>query len=330
MSSTMNGAELTPAGLRRVAAAGQTVLITGRTGTGKTYLARELHELHARACLRGGRFVAINLATLSENLIESELFGHEKGAFSGAMSRRTGKLEEANRGTVFLDEIGELPPRLQTKLLEALNSQVISPVGSNREIRLDIRVIAATNRDIKRMVSEGQFREDLYFRLNVFHVELAGLRQEPRRIGALATRFGQEAAAKQGRAFTGYDPEFLSALLAHAWPGNVRELKNCMEYAVAMSEHAQLKIESLPAFVREEGAPAGQASAMAAYPTDYRAAKGCFERAYLREVLRRCEGRINVTAKESGLSKVTLIDKIRRYEIDVKRIKYAAHCAQEA
>ena len=314
--------------LRKVAVSGQTVLITGKTGTGKTHLARELHEAHARATGRTGRFVAINLATLSENLIESELFGHEKGAFSGADSKRIGKLESAHGGTAFLDEIGELSPRLQTKLLEALNSQVISPVGSNREVQLDLRVIAATNRDLRRMVAAGEFREDLYFRLNVFHVELAGLATEPERIPQLAARFAGEASRRQARPYLGMDPPFLSALRRHNWPGNVRELKNCIDFAVAMSEDGRLTEACLPPFVLDTGPRAAEA-AMEAFPTDYREAKSSFERVYLRQVLRRCEGRINRTAKESGLSKVTLIEKIRRYDIDVNRIKLAGLPAKE-
>lgn len=325
----MRALTLDQARLRKVAVSGQTVLITGKTGTGKSHLARELHEAHARASGRSGRFVAINLATLSENLIESELFGHEKGAFSGAISKRTGKLESAHGGTAFLDEIGELTPRLQTKLLEALNSQVITPVGSNREVQLDIRVIAATNRDLRRMVAAGEFREDLYFRLNVFHVELSGLASEPERIAQLAARFAGEAARRQARPYLGMEPDFLSALRRHHWPGNVRELKNCIEFALAMSEDGRLTAGCLPEFVQETRLRAAEA-ALESFPTDYREAKCSFERVYLREVLRRCEGRINRTAKESGLSKVTLIEKIRRYEIDVNRIKLAALAAQEA
>ncbi|KAJ8136428.1 hypothetical protein OY671_010359, partial [Metschnikowia pulcherrima] len=154
---------------RKLAASNHTVSITGRTGTGKSHLARQIHEASPR---RECRFVTINLATSSENSIESELFGHEKGAFSGADVKRVGKSESANGGTAFLDEIGESPPRSQTKLLEASQSHVISPVGSNREVASNIRVIAATNRDSRKMVEKGEFREDLYFRVNTFQVEL--------------------------------------------------------------------------------------------------------------------------------------------------------------
>jgi DNA-binding NtrC family response regulator len=306
--------------VRRLAETSHTVLITGRTGTGKSHLAREIHEASPR---RNGRFVTINLATLSENLIESELFGHEKGAFSGADSRRIGKLESANGGTAFLDEIGELPPRLQTKLLEALNSHVISPVGSNREVALNLRVVAATNRDLPKMVAAGEFREDLYFRVNTFQVELPSLASVPERIPALAERFAREAAARQGRPHDGLSPDLLRELRCLPWPGNVRELKNCLEFAVAMSPGGALGPESLPPYLR--GPAPAAAPAAFPFPNDYREAKSHFERVYLREVLRRFDGRINVTARETGLSKVTLLEKIRRYGIDVHRIRYAAH-----
>lgn len=311
---------------RRMAATSHTILITGRTGTGKSHLAREVHDFSPR---REAKFVTINLATLSENLIESELFGHEKGAFSGADQKRVGKLESANGGTAFLDEIGELPPRLQTKLLEALNSHTISPVGSNREVALNIRIIAATNRDLKKMVQEGLFREDLYFRLNAFQIELAGLSANPERIASLASRFACAAAEKQEKAAVDLAPEFIEQLKLYPWPGNVRELKNCIEFAVAVSPNGRLTPDCLPPYVHSAFPETERGAAQAAFPTDYRLAKSHFERLYLHEILRRFQGRINLTAKETGLSKVTLIEKIRRYEIDVKRIKYGAHVQEK-
>jgi DNA-binding NtrC family response regulator len=306
---------------RKLAASNHTVLITGRTGTGKSHLARQIHEASPR---RECRFVTINLATLSENLIESELFGHEKGAFSGADVKRVGKLESANGGTAFLDEIGELPPRLQTKLLEALQSHVISPVGSNREVALNIRVIAATNRDLRKMVEKGEFREDLYFRVNTFQVELPALSNVPERIPALAAEFAGSAADRQGRPYQRMSDDFLRELRHFAWPGNVRELKNCLEFAVAMSPDGILTPDSLPPYLKAPPAIGDGARSGYRYPTDYREAKNHFEKSYLSEVLRRHDGRINETARESGMSKVTLIDKIRRYDIDVNRIRYGS------
>jgi DNA-binding NtrC family response regulator len=305
-----------------MAATENTILVTGRTGTGKSYLARRIHELSRR---RTGRFVAVNLATLSENLIESELFGHERGAFSGADAKRIGKLESANGGTVFLDEIGELPLRLQTKLLEALNSLTVSPVGSNREINLDVRIVTATNKDLAEMVRTGSFREDLFFRINTFQVHLPDLASDPGRVLQLAADFARSAAASQNRPYQGFTESFRDRLQAYSWPGNVRELKNAIDFAVAMSGDGELDV--LPPLLH--ASPDRPLTALApSFPTDYREAKCHFERAYLEEVLSRFDGKVNLTAKRSGLSKVTLIDKIRRYEIDVPALKYRAHLAQ--
>jgi transcriptional regulator with PAS, ATPase and Fis domain len=310
--------------LKKMAETDGTILITGRTGTGKSHLAQEIHRASPR---RAGKFVAINLATLSENIIESELFGHERGAFSGADSRRVGKLECANGGTVFLDEIGELPTRLQTKLLEALNSHVISPVGSNREIQLNVRIITATNRDLATMVRARQFREDLFYRINTFQVQLPDLHTDGSRVLNLAESFVVQAAQRQNRPVPIMGAEFRRELLRCRWPGNVRELKNAMEYAVAMNVGDALTPACLPATAPPEE---NQLAAFPTFPTDYREAKTYFEKSYLQEILLRFEGRINLTAKRTGLSKVTLIDKIRRYEIDIPTIKYQAHVAQES
>jgi len=308
--------------LRKMAETDGTILITGRTGTGKSHLAREIHDASPR---RAGKFVAINLATLSENIIESELFGHERGAFSGADARRIGKLECANGGTVFLDEIGELPTRLQTKLLEALNSHTISPVGSNREVHLNVRIITATNRDLASMVKAHQFREDLFYRINTFQVVLPDLHTDSSRVLALAESFVAQAAQQQSRPLPVLGAEFRQELLRYRWPGNVRELKNAMEYAVAMASSDALTPACLPAMAPAEDR---ELAAFPTFPTDYRAAKSYFEKSYLQEILLRFDGRINLTAKHTGLSKVTLIDKIRRYEIDIPTIKYQAHVAQ--
>lgn len=314
--------------LRKIAATDNTILITGRTGTGKSHLAKKIHLASPR---RAGKFVAVNLATLSENLLESELFGHEKGAFSGADARRMGKLELANGGTVFLDEIGELAPRVQTKLLEALNSHIISPVGSNREIQLNCRIITATNRSLKEMVNAGEFREDLYFRVNTFQFHLADLQEEPARIVPLAEEFAKSAAASQNKEYLGMQEAFRSELESYPWPGNVRELKNAMEFAVAMSVGDLLGMECLPPYMRaaRNGSDSKVKALISAFPSDYREAKLSFERTYLQEILLRFEGKINLTAKKTGLSKVTLIDKIRRYEIDIPSIKYKAHIQQQ-
>lgn len=314
--------------IQTIARTNSTVLITGSTGTGKSHLARKIHDMSRRA---GKRFIAVNLATLSENLLESELFGHERGAFSGADTKRVGKLELANEGTVFLDEIGELNIRLQTKLLEVLNSKTICPVGSNREQKLDIRIVAATNRNLARMVGEGLFREDLYFRLNIFEIPLKDLKDENHRIIPLAEGFAQRAAVEQYQSYNGMEEDFKDVLLGYAWPGNVRELKNAVDFAVAVSGGECLRAEFLPAYARKNlGAsqpvpvPAlqGPAPAKPHFPIDYHEWKAQSEKAYLCEVLKCFEGKINRTARETRLSKVTLIDKIRKYGIDVEALKY--------
>jgi two-component system response regulator HydG len=310
--------------IQKLARTDNTLLITGRTGTGKSHLAREIHELSRR---KSGKFVAINLATLSENIIESELFGHERGSFSGADCKRVGKLELANGGTVFLDEIGELPPRLQTKLLEALNSHTISPVGSNRELYLDVRIITATNKDLAAMVRENKFREDLFFRVNTFQIHLQDLAAEPWRVLPLAESFAQSSSRRQNRPYQGMDESFRSDVQSYSWPGNIRELKNAVDFAVALSPDGLLTSSCLPPLLKRGQAPGHKENPGYHFPSDYREAKSAFERTYLTEVLSRFEGKINLTAKRSGLSKVTLIDKIRRYDIDIPTIKYKAHQA---
>ena len=189
-------------------------------------------------------------------------------------------------------------------------------------------MIAATNRDLRKMVANGEFREDLYFRLNTFQVELPSLCAEPDRVVSLAARFASEAAGKQGKPYGGMSQMFLDEIKRYQWPGNVRELKNALEYSVAMNEGGNLLPEDLPVYLQEEES-VPTAGSFTLYPTDYREAKSTFEKSYFSEILRRFEGRINHTARETGLSKVTLIEKIRRYEIDIKRIKYGAHLAQE-
>lgn len=319
--------------LKSIAVTNQTILITGRTGTGKTHLAEGIHRMSPRAA---ARFASVNLATLSENLIESELFGHEKGAFSGADQRRVGRLEHANGGTVFLDEIGELPLRLQVKLLDALNHRTITPVGSNREIKLNIRIIAATNRDLAKMVKECTFREDLFFRINAFQVHLKDLKDEAEKLVPLAKQFARAAAEEQGRSFIRFTLECEEALQRHTWPGNVRELKNAVEFAVAMSPDGVVLPQHLPPtlrlddFLKPATSKASELPVEELFSNDWQESRRKFESLYIREMLKRNSGRINLTARTTGLSKVTLIGKIRRYRIDVNEIKFDLWRTQRA
>lgn len=312
--------------IAKIAHTEHTILITGKTGTGKSHLARTIHDLSHR---REKRFVVVNLATLHENILESELFGHERGAFSGADQKRIGKLEFANEGTVFLDEIGELSLRLQVKLLEALNSKTVCAVGSNREVKLNVRIIAATNQPLEKMVEAGSFREDLFYRINTFQIALPDIKEDKGKICELATKFSIESGKSQGRDFLGFQEGFLSALEAYDWPGNIRELKNALEFAVAMSADGFLAEENLPPYIRKRMLD-GEKPTIQEFPAyffqdNYYESKAAFERKFLEEMLRRNEGKINQTARITQLSKVTLIEKIRKYNIDINRIKYTRY-----
>ena len=229
--------------IARAAPTDATVLIRGESGTGKELVARALHRRSRRA---DRSFVAINCATLSETLLESELFGHEKGAFTGALSRKIGKFEVADRGTLFLDEIGEIPLPLQAKLLRALQEREFERLGGTRPIRVDVRVIAATNRDLDKALKEGTFREDLYYRLNVITMTLPPLRERREDVPLLASHFAAVVSRKLGRPVLGFTPEARACLLRHAWPGNVRELANAIERAIVLGDGEQIRLEDLP------------------------------------------------------------------------------------
>jgi transcriptional regulator with GAF, ATPase, and Fis domain len=236
----------------RVAPSDATVLLLGESGTGKEMVAHAIHRASARA---RQVFVAINCAALTETLLESELFGHEKGAFTGAVTQKKGKLEMAEGGTVFLDEIGELASSLQAKLLRVLQQREFERVGGTRTLKLDIRLIAATNRDLAAEVRRGAFREDLYHRLNVVALQLPPLRSRTEDIPALAAHFLQRAAARCARHVSGISPEAMAHLMAYPWPGNVRELENAIERAVVLGQSETLLAEDLPETVLDAPAP---------------------------------------------------------------------------
>jgi transcriptional regulator with GAF, ATPase, and Fis domain len=225
--------------IRQVAPTGATVLILGETGTGKELVARAIHESGAR---RGEPLVRVNCAAIPESLIESEFFGHEKGAFTGATARRDGRFAQADGGTLFLDEIGELPLDLQAKLLRVLQEGEFEPLGGTRTRKVDVRVIAATNRSLEDEISEGRFREDLYYRLNVFPIRLPALRERGDDIFLLAEAFGQRFAERMGRRFEELTDENKILLKAYFWPGNVRELQNVIERALILSSGRKLDL----------------------------------------------------------------------------------------
>jgi len=207
------------------------VLVTGETGTGKELVAR---AIHGRSPRREQLFVPLNCAAIPSELLESELFGHVRGAFSGAQSDREGKFGAADGGTLFLDEIGDMDQRLQAKLLRALEEGVIEPVGSNRRVRVDVRIVSSTNRDLEAAIREGRFREDLFYRLNVFRIQLPPLREREEDVPALAASFLRDFGRELGKGPLGLDPEATAVLKSYAWPGNVRELRNLMERAAVL------------------------------------------------------------------------------------------------
>jgi two-component system, NtrC family, response regulator AtoC len=233
--------------LGRIADSPATVLITGESGTGKEVAARGLHERGPR---KGKPFVAINCSAVPEALLESELFGHARGAFTDARAARAGLLLQATGGTLLLDEIGDMPIALQPKLLRALQERTLRPVGGDEEMSFDVRVIATTNRDLRALVDDGRFREDLYFRINVIHVALPPLRSRGGDVLLLAQHFIDVHAARAGKRVTGLSPAAAEKLLAYSWPGNVRELQNCVERAIALTQHERIGVEDLPETVR--------------------------------------------------------------------------------
>jgi two-component system NtrC family response regulator len=226
-----------------VAGSKATVLVSGESGTGKELIARAIHQLSPRA---GKTFISVNCAALTETLLESELFGHERGAFTHAVAMRKGRFELADGGTLFLDEVGEMSPALQVKVLRVLQEMEFERVGGTRTIKVDVRVVAATNKDLKEEVEAGRFREDLYYRLNVVHLNIPPLRQRPEDIPPLAAHFLRKYAAENIRGEVRLSPEALKLLVRYGWPGNVRELENVMERAVILCSDNLITMNDLP------------------------------------------------------------------------------------
>jgi len=234
--------------IEQVAPSRASVLVTGESGTGKEVVATAIHRASARAT---GPFIAINCAALSENLLESELFGHERGSFTGADKRRRGRIEQADGGTLFLDEIGEISPALQVKLLRVLQERAFERVGGNETIKVDVRIVTATNQNLRELVAAGRFREDLFYRLNVVGLHLPPLRERRADIPQLALHFLKHYAANNGSNVTRFSDEALEALADHAWPGNVRQLENAIEHAVVFASGDCIEASHLPPELRE-------------------------------------------------------------------------------
>ncbi|MDP9248064.1 MAG: sigma-54 dependent transcriptional regulator, partial [Candidatus Dormibacteraeota bacterium] len=230
--------------IEQMAPVSSTVLIQGESGTGKELVAKALHDLSPR---RGKAFIAVNVAALPESLLESELFGHEKGAFTGAAERRLGRFELADTGTIFLDEIGEIPASVQVKLLRVLESRAFFRVGGTQPIKVDVRVLAATNRSLRDAVALGEFRDDLYYRLNVLNIYLPPLRERREDIPLLVRRFIRELAKQHDRTFRGIAPEAMQRLISAPWPGNVRQLRNLIESMVVLAPGSEIRASDIPA-----------------------------------------------------------------------------------
>jgi len=298
--------------LRRAAASRATVLICGESGTGKELAARALHDLGPRSA---GPFVAVNCAGIPETLIESELFGHERGAFTDARERRVGKFEAASGGTLFLDEIGELAAPVQAKLLRALQERTVERVGGSAPIEVDVRVCAATHRDLEREVADGRFRADLYYRIHVVVLALPPLRERREDIRLLAEHFLARLGAEAGRGPLRLDPRALAALERYAWPGNARELGNALERAVALSERELLEVEDLPPAVVRAGQAEALREAVRSGALGVEEAAAGFERELLLESLERCRWNQTRAAEQLRITRRALKLKMDRHRL---------------
>lgn len=315
------------------------VLIRGASGTGKELVARAVHH---NSTFKDGRFVAINCSAIPENLFESELFGHEKGAFTGADQRKIGRFQYAEGGTLFLDELGDMPMHMQVKLLRVLQEKVFTPVGANREIEANVRIIAATNRPLEEMIKKGEFREDLYYRLNVMPIFLPSLSDRKDDIEHLVNLFIKKFNKAHGKKVIGIAPEALSVLKKYEWPGNIRELENVIEHAFILEESNQLTLSSLPepmlsaagidlsvANMQETTMGSSildddendEPSSMIQIPgdeLDFTKQKEAFEKEFIVKALKTFKGRINQTALHANIPKKTLLRKIEKYGINAK------------
>jgi len=294
--------------LERIADQEVPVLITGESGTGKELAAQAIHRRSSRC---NESFIPVNCAALSEPLLESELFGHIRGAFTSAHSERKGLFAQASGGTLFLDEIAEIPLRLQPKLLRALETGTVRPLGGDDEVPCDVRIIAATNRDLESLVEDGQFREDLFFRINVVRIEMPPLRSRGTDILFLAQYFLSRIAERSGKALQGFSPAVADKLLAYRWPGNVRELRNAMERAGALTRFEQLAVEDLPGHIRNYNS--AQIVLRGENPEELLTLEE-IERQYIRHVMDAVDGNKTAAARILGCDRKTLYRKLERLQ----------------
>jgi two-component system, NtrC family, response regulator AtoC len=294
--------------IRQVAPTLATVLITGESGTGKELVARAIHHLSGRA---KNRFIAFNCAAFSSQLVESELFGHERGAFTGAMERRIGRIEQAAGGTLFVDEIGEIDSNVQVKLLRALDPGLFERVGGNQTIQADFRLIAASNRDLRVLVSESKFREDLFYRLNVVEIRIPPLRERKEDIPLLANAFLKEVSQRDGKPFRPLAPEAMDCLLQYDWPGNVRELKGAIDSGVTLASGSQITLHDLPPTISQNagstlGSTAEKAGQMNLHDQEMR---------LIMRALEETGGNRTEAAKKLGISRRTLHRRLKELNI---------------
>lgn len=289
--------------VRQVAGSRATVLIQGESGTGKELVAKAIHQLSSR---NKATFVPVHCAALSTALLESELFGHEKGAFTGAAERRKGRFEMADGGTLFLDEIGEIDSSVQVKILRALEERKFERVGGQDTVEVDTRLVAATNRDLKKMVADGDFREDLFYRLYVVVITLPPLRERSGDVALLLTHFLAEFNAENGRSIEGFSSEAMELLMAYRWPGNVRELRNAVEQMVVLARSARIGVRDVPAHIREANDAGVTVSVGSGTLED-------LEKQAIAQALKACGGNRTRAAEQLGISRRTLHRKISEY-----------------
>jgi len=292
--------------IRNVAALRSTVLVQGESGTGKEMIARAIHAASDR---KQKPFIAVPCGALAETLLESELFGHEKGSFTGATDRRKGKFELADGGTILLDEIGDISPRLQVELLRVLQERRFYRVGGSEEIEVDVRVVAATNVDLQEAVREGRFRDDLYYRLNVITIHLPPLRERLEDVPLLARHFVESTAAELGKPVLELSPDALGVLMEYDWPGNVRELENAIERALATCRNERLGPEDF-AFLHE------RAEERAKFEIPAHLSLREVEKKMIEATLQRTRGNVKAAAESLGIDRSTLYDKMRKFGIE--------------
>jgi two-component system response regulator GlrR len=306
----------------RIADTESTIYLQGESGTGKEVIAKAIYLASSR---RDKPFVAVNCAALPEPLLESELFGHEKGSFTGADKSTRGLLSQANNGTFFLDEVGDMPLSIQAKLLRALQDRQFYPVGSEKPVQVNVRIIVATNKDLEEQVAKGNFRIDLFYRLHVIPIHLPPLRERKEDIPLLADRFLKQIAQQMRKDLKGITPEAMQKLMLYDWPGNVRELENTLEYAIAMTRHDMLTEDCI---LIRGAAASGRGEAVNSFANmtrnsvkSYKSAKYEFEKEYLVHLLKLCGGKASEAAKLAGKSRTDFYELLRKHEIRIDEFK---------